>query len=533
MKYLYTILICISLLTAFHSCAKYGVPGGGPDDEIAPTILWSESDENFQTNFSNRSIQLVFDEWVSLSNPTKEIVISPPLVKPLSATIKGKSVVIEIAEDEILKPDVTYQINFGDAIRDFTAGNILKNCVFVFSTGDRIDSLSIGGNVYDELSKQAVGDVLVMLYEDKTDSVLLNQKPFYFTKTDSDGSFRLQNLRSDSFQIYALLDENVSYTYDLPGEQIAYYDKMIHTNDTLDQHIKLYLFDEDDPPRLVDYRHDVLGLVKVKYENLPQSYSVQTTVDSAKIFHELVSDSLYIWFDPMKSDSIDFVIDYAEKKDTLSYKQARNNYKEKKLQFANPRQGRLIFHHNDSLILEMNRPLKNIDTSLIMIKDSSDLPLEYNSGIMGRSLWLEGLFKNNASYTLFLHPNALTDWYGNTISDSLIISCNTYDSEKFGSISAKISGVEETQYILDLMDKDKRIATRILKNNDIIVFEKLKSSTYSFKITEDLNRDGRWNSGRFLDRKKSERIGELQLETLKEGWELEVELNIKELFDGT
>lgn len=533
MKSLVSILVVSALVTGFSSCAKYGVPGGGPDDDVVPTIIWAESDDNFQINFNGKSIRLTFDEWINLSNPSKEIVISPPLIKPLSASIRGKSVLVEFAEDEILKPDVTYQINFGDAIRDFTAGNILKNCIYVFSTGDKIDSLSIGGIVTDELTKKPVADALVMLYANMSDSVLLNQKPFYFSKTGKDGSFNLNNLRSDSFQIYALLDENVSYTYDLPGEKIAYYDRLIYTSDTINSNIQLSLFDEEDPPRLVDSRHDVHGLLKVKYENQPRAYTVEPLTGSVPLLDEIVSDSMFIWHNSDQNDSIGIVISYENKKDTFEYRKARGTFKDKKLMFSNPRQNRQTFHHTDSMFIEMNRPLLTIDTAQIILKDSSDTAVRFDSGIRGRFLWLTGSFKNNVSYTVLLYPDAMTDWFGNVLSDSLIVSCQTLDSEKFGSIKVTVSGIGDTVYLLDLMDKDKKIDTRILKNNDIIVFDKLKSSTYSINITEDLNNDGRWNSGRFMDRIKSERIEELQLESLKEGWELEVDVNVNELFNGT
>ena len=134
---------------------------------------------------------------------------------------------IEFAEDEILKENATYQINFGNAVKDFSVGNIFENYVFVFSTGPVIDSLSVSGKVIDELTGEPVKDVLVMLYENLADSALILDKPFYFSKTTDDGSFQLNNLRADTFQLFGLKDENVSYTYDLPEERVAFYNKHI------------------------------------------------------------------------------------------------------------------------------------------------------------------------------------------------------------------------------------------------------------------------------------------------------------------
>ncbi|MBT8229647.1 MAG: hypothetical protein KJO50_05260, partial [Bacteroidia bacterium] len=281
------------------------------------------------------------------------------------------------------------------------------------------------------------------------------------------------------------------------------------------------------------YSQDILGLIKVKYENLPESYKLYPLPDTIQLFDEIVSDSLFIWYQQTSVDSLDMVIKYNDESDTLKYKKPRDTFKGKKLTFNNPRENRKNFHRTDSLFIEMNRPLVSLDTSHIILKDSSDRTVPFASGIKGRSFWIYTSFKNDVSYTVMLHPDAMTDWYGNALADSLIISCQTFDSEKFGSINVAVSGIMDTIYILELMDKDKSIDTRILKNNDIIVFNKLKSSTYSFKITEDLNGDGRWTAGTLLGKIKSERTREVQIESLKEGWELELDVDINELFDGT
>jgi len=65
-----------------------------------------------------------------------QIVISPPLVKPFKVKLsRYKNVIFEFDEEEELKKDVTYTINFGESIKDFTEGNEVEYN-FVFSTGD-------------------------------------------------------------------------------------------------------------------------------------------------------------------------------------------------------------------------------------------------------------------------------------------------------------------------------------------------------------------------------------------------------------
>jgi len=107
-----------------YSCARPANPNGGPEDEDPPVLLSEGSTPNYQTRFNEREIVLEFDEYISLSNASKQIVISPPFVNFLKYTVRGKKLLIEFPEGEDLREDATYQINFGEAIKDFTAGNV-------------------------------------------------------------------------------------------------------------------------------------------------------------------------------------------------------------------------------------------------------------------------------------------------------------------------------------------------------------------------------------------------------------------------
>src|SRR5690606_36660242 len=131
-------------------CASIQQPMGGPKDSIPPTIV-SENPPNLSRNFSAEKIVIEFDEYIKLSNPLKEISVSPDMSQPISPRVKRKT--IEIMIPDSLEPNTTYTINFGKAIGDFNEGNPLPNYSYVFSTGDVIDSLAISGQVVNALTK--------------------------------------------------------------------------------------------------------------------------------------------------------------------------------------------------------------------------------------------------------------------------------------------------------------------------------------------------------------------------------------------
>jgi len=99
-----------------YSCARPANPNGGPEDETPPSLLTEESTANYQTRFTEREIVLEFDEYISLSNASKQIVISPPFINFLKYTVRGKKLLIEFPEGEELREEATYQKNLSRII---------------------------------------------------------------------------------------------------------------------------------------------------------------------------------------------------------------------------------------------------------------------------------------------------------------------------------------------------------------------------------------------------------------------------------
>lgn len=217
------------ILTALYlSCAQQGSPSGGPRDEDPPVILESNP-ENYSTNFAAKKIQITFDEYIVLENVNQELVVSPPMEEKPEVRLKGKSLLIEF--EEALKDSTTYTLNFGNAIKDLHEGNKLLNFEYVFSTGDVLDSLSIRGTLkYAETLLVPEEAITIMLYDDLRDSVPLTEIPLYVGRSDDSGVFSVNNLKADTFKVFALKDGNYNLKYDLPTEEIAFLDSTLIMN---------------------------------------------------------------------------------------------------------------------------------------------------------------------------------------------------------------------------------------------------------------------------------------------------------------
>ena len=220
------------LLIAFiaQHCANAVAPTGGPKDERPPVVVEAVP-ENHSINFSGKKIEITFDEYITLENANQNVLISPPLSEKPDIKLKNKTVVIKFKED--LVSNTTYTINFGSSIKDLHEGNLFKDYVYSFSTGDHVDTLGIAGKVLNAADKKPVEGAYVSLYaadRDNLDSLPMTTIPDYITKTDKEGKFSLNGLADKKYLVFALKDANANLYFDLPNEEVAFLDTLVQAS---------------------------------------------------------------------------------------------------------------------------------------------------------------------------------------------------------------------------------------------------------------------------------------------------------------
>lgn len=520
------------------SCAVIKMPTGGPPDETGPVVITGgASTPNKQVFFDEREIVLEFNEWIKVSNTAKEIFVSPPLDYPLQVSDRGKKVILEFNEKEVLKENTTYQISMGKAIKDLTAGNEMEDYTFLFSTGAQLDELSISGSVIDEITQKPQRDIVVVLYDNLSDTAFTTTKPFYLTRTDKEGAFTLQNLRSDTFQIFALKDDNVSYTYDQPGEMVGYIDSflVLMPEDSISG-ITLELFDEEDDPLLVEAREYHNGLIKVTYLPVPRNPNIRfLDEDLEPGLMEIKNDTIFYWHKEVAADSLMIEISFDGRADTTKVRRGKKTMNEVMLE---PKTRTLDIEKNDTIFLEWNKPLvmdnKEAIRSCLRISDTSGVRLIKEVGIDQRRLWvLSDSLKHKHRYSLNMDSACIYDWYDQHNLDSVAVSISTIDPETLGTINLEIEKTDSLSYIMEILSGKDVIDKRYIAEPEKITLLKMKSGKYSVKLTQDSNGDGRWTSGNLKEKRRSEKTKSVDLEPLKAGWELEATINITETFDAT
>ena len=221
-------------------CAQIGAPLGGAKDSIAPRLIRSTPEKN-KLNFNSDKITFSFDEFIELSDLQNNLIVSPlPKINP-SINSNLKTITIKLKDS--LEPNTTYNINFGNAIKDVNEGNVVKNFNYTFSTGSIIDSLEIKGKVVLAESGKVDSSMLILLYKDAPDSAVLSRKPNYISKVNGEGIFVFNNLPSAQFSIYALKDEDGNKYYSTKSETFAFINQEVSSSQKNDE-IRMLAYQE-------------------------------------------------------------------------------------------------------------------------------------------------------------------------------------------------------------------------------------------------------------------------------------------------
>jgi hypothetical protein len=114
--------------------------------------------------------------------------------------------------------------------------------------------------------------------------------------------------------------------------------------------------------------------------------------------------------------------------------------------------------------------------------------------------WEEG-----AKYHLYIDPGAFTDIYG-LGNDTIDIRFTTRRLDYYGKLIFNMTG-NEAPFVIHLMnDKNNIIASRSVSDDTKIEFSYLPPGNYRLKAIRDMNRNGLWDTGNYLENVQPEKV---------------------------
>ena len=501
--------ILFLLVLTIISCAKRGSITGGLKDTLAP-VLKVSFPKNFSTDFKGNEIKLTFDEYIKLKDLNKQLIISPPMKYEPLITPTSVSKFIDIKILDTLQPNTTYSFNFGQSIADNNEGNPYNQFKYVFSTGAFIDSLTLGGTVKDAYNKEVESFVSVMLYDVNDtfkDSVVYNEVPRYVTNTlDSLKTFKLENLRAGKYLLVAMKDYGSNNKFNPAKDKIGFNKQFITIpSDTVYEvkifkevlPLKAYKPIQASGNRLILPYQGKINDVKITLKN-------GETVLPTIITKFPKKDSLQVWYQPLKVDSLALAVAKDTYKGNFTFK--IKDQKKDSIKFSAVQAGTLNFR--ERFTLETATPLTKFDNSKIKLtnKDSVsvDFTTEYDD--FNQRLFFDFKREPSEKYTFKIMPGAVTDYLEQS-NDTLTYTLNTRNLGDYGNLSVNLQNVKRFPVIVELSnEKGDVLATEYSEGNTKVEFNLVEPAQFWLRAIYDDNKNKEWDSGNYLEKRQAEEV---------------------------
>jgi hypothetical protein len=562
----YIIVAGFAWIVIVSSCANQGMPTGGPRDSIPPVLVGTHPGYK-SLNFRGNEVRLTFNEFIIPDKISEQLVVSPPLDKRPTILTKSKTLIVRFSES--LRDSMTYSLDFKNSVVDNNEQNPYESLRFTFSTGDKLDTLRVAGNVMKAFNMESLENMLVLLHKNLHDSAVYTLRPDYIARSDEEGMFYFDNLAEGKYHIFSLNDLNNNMMYDEGAEEIAFHDSLIipsaefHAEaDTLATGADSLLITGHihflpEPMNLRQFTEKIFNqYLKTAIRNSRYQFTlvfnepVSDTLDVKLIEDEyenwyiaepnVTHDSITFWLADttlaaketilmelsyyqldtigevfLKKDTVE--MNYVEKEDTRKRRRGREedeNQPPPIQQFnLNTNLSPTGFNLNADILITAPEPILSFNPDAVALyhaDDTAKTPLNFKftaDTALWRTYRIIYPWEEETSYTLRIDSAASLNIHGIT-SKELISTFKTRAKDYYGAINIAVTGVDSQMVIQLLENKPEENVVRemIISENQTVTFNFLPPEKYRIKAIYDTNRNGRWDTGSYQDKYQPEQV---------------------------
>ncbi|MCE6993097.1 Ig-like domain-containing domain [Dyadobacter sp. CY323] len=496
------ILFAILCLFIFEQCAQQVTPTGGKKDSIPPNLVESNP-LNKTLNFKGRKLELFFDEYVVVDNINQKLVITPEADNPYSYKQNGMSVLLTFKNE--FKDSTTFTLNFGDAIKDFAEKNPAKNLKLVFSTGSSLDSGRVYGSLKDIKTNKPIFDALVGLYNVSDTLNIAKQKPYYFSRTDSSGTFSIENIQMRNYKLIAIDDKNRNMLYNAKDERVGFLEKEVNASrDSVTYALNMFLSDntplkiQRTTPRVNNYSvifSKAVEKVAVTFMNKDTLPYLLEAGNTLKFFNvEPHPDSTLVKLSA--TDSLGTTTEF-EQKIAFQAQRGKERQRDQLTLSTLPESNKPL---NNTFVYKfiLNKPIQSIDDKKItLITDSlTHEPLSafqwswnpnHNILIVNAKSFAKDSIKWDIPKGSFISVE------GDTLPKTFL-KHPVLNEEDYGLINGKVIHPDSvTSFIVQLVDEQYKLIETTFSSP--YTFRNIPQGKYYLRVIVDANKNQKWDTG--------------------------------------
>ena len=439
----FILLIIAISITSGPGCANIIPPQGGPKDSLPPVLLKATPGDSTR-NFTGNKITFTFNEFVDVQGIQENFNVSPsPGINP-KVDFKLNTVTVKLVDS--LESNTTYSINFGDAIKDFTEGNTLKEFTYTFSTGRYIDSLELKGKVILAENGKIDTTLIVLLHTNPSDSAIIKERPRYVAKLDGTGSFIFKNLPPKTFYLYALKDEGGTRRYFSDKQLFAFADKPIVLNG-ITEPVTLYAFAEK--------------------EKIQSAFPANVNIGGRNIKGGVSSETRLKYQTNLTNNQQDLLGNFM-----ITFEQALRSFDSTKIKL-----------YTDSTFIPV--------ADYTFLKDSTN-----------KKVTLINTWKENTAYHIILDKDFAADSAGKKLLKTDTLHFQTKKMADYGSLQLKFKNLDTARHPVLLIVQNENILKLVPLKIAGFSQALFLPGEYELRILYDDNNNGTWDPGQFFGKHK-------------------------------
>lgn len=460
-------LTLMAMALQFSSCAVMVPPTGGPKDSLPPHLS-AATPVDSALNFDSKEIMLTFDEYVTVDNPTENVLVSPYPKKNPVVTSHLQHIRVQLKDT--LQPNTTYSINFGRAVKDVNEGNVFKNFTYVFSTGNHLDTDSITGSVALAETGKTDSTLIVMLHRNLSDTAIRKLPPDYLARLDSAGHFAFRFLPVGDYNIF-VLQNDYAKRYTDSTQLFGFYNQVLHiTDSTAPDKLKLYAYQEVKPK-------------EEKKGNQEENYS-------------------------------------KKKKDKIPALKLSTSLSNDKQDLLHP------------LHFSFDRTLDTLDITKIALYDTNYVHLSDYSitrddkDTAHKNFLLTKAWKEDQRFILVLDSNVAIDTFGISLGKMDTVRFTTQKEADYASIRLSFPDVDMSLHpVLQFLQSDAIVDSIPIASNKTVIRKLFPAGDFELRILYDSNQNGHWDAGNYSQKTQPEIVEYIKKKfTFKPNWDNEPEI---------
>ena len=530
----------------WSSCAKVGVPPGGPEDKTGPSLIEFYPQSNAVLVPRRMTARLVFSEPVNRSSVESALFLSPDPRERVRYRWRGRA--LELIFLDPLEDERTYEISEGSQAKDLRGNPAGLTSTIAFSTGEHIDRGRIDGWLSGVSSPQAVSLWAYLLAGDSAANPA-GQDADYRLQSAKDGRFRFEYLKAGRYRVFAVEDRNQDGRWNPPGERLGIPPWDVSVTDSTMPWVSFRPAEFDTVParihnvravnqRQIDVRmnRSVASLAGGMVAESGDSVAVMDAYPDTSgrdAWHVFPTDSLApgLWY--LAVSGADIFGNPWEDRDTVEVRERPDTTRPHILETA-PRRRAAATRAPDTLAVIFDEPVSvSTDSAknFRLISGGTDTSAITCICVAPRmvSFVPAAPLEPAKTYALKMDARAIQDASGNAAGDSLLsFSFSVLSPDSMGTLIGRIAGDAQGPYLVSVLTlRDRQVAGRATVTGDgEFTIGSLPAGPYLLDVISDGDRNGEYTFGSLRPLQMSEPFILLpDTVTIRARWESELRMD--------